>query len=484
MAPKASQSRFSLKVMVHKEEKRVIFAEAGSNFVDTLFSIMTLPMATIVRLLRKCPDEKLKPIGSLNNIYQSLLDLSMNSMSAEENKWMLLNPRTSSYDICRKLKLNINDQEPKLFICKDIDCSRRSGARFSICNLAKCDFCCMMMDREIKYEDSTLEDNCDGGVFVSDLVSYIVTDDLRVMPNSPGSIIKLICELGITAASCLDEMAFDIGFDQILTLVKGALLFKCPLTYMVFPSSPVIQTLVNPRHETSFKPFKSKSSKRLKLKVTMQKSTSKFLFAEADCDFVEFLSGFLEIPLGHMIGQLMNGVSSFESLNNLFQSISNMSVGENINSHTLKDMLLQPQLVHRNLSVNQIFPLSVLRDTTNYCHSYLRLGTFSAYMTRFAKREGLEKEMFCCCNFKDSRVGGRYLKTSAKFILTDDIVITPLTSFSSITLLGKLKVPFDDFEEVKVSIGIDEGLEIFDAALKSVSALTDSILKKIKETEN
>ncbi|KAJ0800262.1 hypothetical protein HanPI659440_Chr03g0100991 [Helianthus annuus] len=295
---------------------------------------------------------------------------------------------------------------------------------------------------------------------------YPLTDDLRVMPNSPGSIIKLISELGITAASCLEEMAFDIGFDQILTLVKGALLFKCPLTYMVFPSSPVIQNLVIPRHETSFKPFKSKSSKRLKLKVTMQKSTSKFLFAEADCDFVEFLFGFLEIPLGHMIGQLMNGVSPFESLNNLFQSISNMSVGEYINSHTLKDMLLQPQLVHRNLSVNQIFPLSVLRDTTNYCHSYLRLGTFSAYMTRFAKREGLEKEMFCCCNFKDSRVGGRYLKTSAKFILTDDIV------------------PFDDFEEVEVSIGIDEGLEIFDAALKSMSALTDSLLKKIKETEN
>ncbi|MFS7917954.1 hypothetical protein Hanom_Chr03g00195261 [Helianthus anomalus] len=146
-------------------------------------------------------------------------------------------------------------------------------------------------------------------------------------------------------------------------------------------------------------------------------------------------------------------------------------------------MLFQPQLVHRNPSVNQIFPLPVLRDTTNYCHSYLRLGTFSAYMTRFTQREGLEKEMFCCCNFKDSRVGGRYLKTSAKFILTDDILITPLTSFSSITLLGKLKVPFDDFEEVEVSIGINEGLEIFDAAQR-ICVSFDGFLTEKKNKGN
>ncbi|KAJ0800261.1 hypothetical protein HanPI659440_Chr03g0100981 [Helianthus annuus] len=63
MAPKASQSRFSLKGMVHKEEKRVIFAEAGSNFVDTLFSIMTLPMATIVTCVN-APTKSLSRLGA------------------------------------------------------------------------------------------------------------------------------------------------------------------------------------------------------------------------------------------------------------------------------------------------------------------------------------------------------------------------------------------------------------------------------------
>ncbi|KAM0036819.1 hypothetical protein Hdeb2414_s0014g00430841 [Helianthus debilis subsp. tardiflorus] len=393
MAPNASQTKFSLKLVINKEEKRVIFAEADNNFVDTLFSIMTLPMATIIRLLRKLPDGTLKPIGSLNNLYQSLLDISINCMSAEENKWMLLNPRTSSHDTCRKLKLNINDEEPtKYFICQDIMCSRCSDACFSTCNLAKCK-CGKTMNQEIKYEDLTgnMRGEGIGGVFVSDLSSYIVTDDLRVMPNSPDSIVQLLCELGITDVSCLEEKQFGIGLDQILNLLAGALLFKHPMTYLVFPTPPIARLLLDPRQETSVNHLTSNETfetlKSFKLKVTMQKSKSKFLFAEADSDFVEFLFGFLQIPLGTMIGDLMDGTSCIENLNNMFKSISSMSVGEGIKSDELKNMLLRSPLVHTNLSVNQIFPLSVLCAPKSYCHSYREKGTMVAYLTPSVERQ-------------------------------------------------------------------------------------------------
>ncbi|KAD4178049.1 hypothetical protein E3N88_26640 [Mikania micrantha] len=423
--------------MVHKKEQRVIFAEADSNFVDTLFSIMTLPLATIVRLLRKVPDEKLKPIGSLNNLYQSLLDLSTNCLSSEENKWLMLNPKTSSHDTCRKLKLNINDEEPtEYYICEAIDCSRRKGVRFSTCNLARCIYCGKMMNKRIKYEDTTVVDNGCSSVFASDLTSFMVTDDLRVTSNSPGSMVQLLCELGIPAVNFLDEMTFDVGLDQILNLLKGAMLFKNPLTYMVFPSSPSILDLVKPGKEILLKHLTAETSKSLTLTVTAQKSSSKCLFADANSDFVEFLFGFLEIPLGYMIGELMNGSSSFESLNNLYSSISSMATGEYIKSFDLKNMLLHPELMHTKLSEKQIFPLSVFRDSNyNYCHTYLECGIFSAYMTHSSRLKGHEKEMLCSCYLKDSRVDGRYLKESAKFMVTDDLVITPLSLLSSITML-------------------------------------------------
>ncbi|KAD4179862.1 hypothetical protein E3N88_28453 [Mikania micrantha] len=443
--------------MVHKKEQRVIFAEADSNFVDTLFSIMTLPLATIVRLLRKVPDEKLKPIGSLNNLYQSLLDLSTNCLSSEENKWLMMYPKTVAHDACRKLRLNINDEEPtEYYICEDIDCSRRYDTRFSTCNLARCKYCGKMMNKRIKYEDTTVVDNGCSGVFASDLTSFMVTDDLRVISNSPGSMVQLLCELGIPAVNFLDEMTFDVGLDQILNLLKGAMLFKNPLTYMVFPSSPSILDLVKPGQEILLKHLTAETSKSLTLTVTTQKSSSKCFFADADSDFVEFLFGFLEIPLGYMIGKLMNGSSSFESLNNLYSSISSMAAGGYIKSQDLMKMLLLPQLVHRYLSDKQIFPLSAFRDPYNYCHSYLECGIFSAYMTRSSQTKGHEKEMFCSCYLKDSRVDERYLKATAKFMVTDDLVITPLSILSSITMLSKLNVPLNDVEVHKVNIGIKE----------------------------
>lgn len=194
-------------------------------------------------------------------------------------------------------------------------------------------------------------------------------------------------------------------------------------------------------------------SKRMTLNVTLQKSTSKFLFAEADSDFVEFLFCFLEIPLGTMIGKLFSGTSSLECLDNLYASICKINVGEGIKSQNLKDILMQPQCL-KYVSTNQIFPL-VYETTISVGHRPF--------------------------TYIDPK--GSYLKSPAKFMLTDDLVITPLSSTSTVALLSNRKVSLNDVEIHKVEIGIEEGLKILQASLNSVSAFTDSILKEISKTK-
>jgi hypothetical protein len=59
----AEEPTVELKVFVDKEKSRVVFAESGKEFVDVLFSFLTLPLGTIVRLLDKqsqagCLDER------------------------------------------------------------------------------------------------------------------------------------------------------------------------------------------------------------------------------------------------------------------------------------------------------------------------------------------------------------------------------------------------------------------------------------------
>ncbi|GKB81163.1 retrovirus-related pol polyprotein from transposon TNT 1-94, partial [Tanacetum coccineum] len=171
-----------------------------------------------------------------------------------------------------------------------------------------------------------------------------------------------------------------IEYGEMLTILKAALFCKYPLTYLVFNGSQLIRELFSPeqgnviQHLT--KNETAKNSKHFTLKVNLQKSTSKFLLAEADEDFADFIFGLLEIPLGTLIG--------------VFCEI-------------------------------------------NY-----------------------DDERCDAITFKDARAQGRYLKTSSKVMLTDDLVITPLSSISTVSVLKRLKVSLDDVEEHNISIGIEE----------------------------
>ncbi|KAI3750871.1 hypothetical protein L2E82_21748 [Cichorium intybus] len=67
-----SEKSVQLKVFVDKEKKKVIFGEAEEDFVDILFSFMTLPLGTIAKLLSKHADS----VGSLTSLYESAVSLS------------------------------------------------------------------------------------------------------------------------------------------------------------------------------------------------------------------------------------------------------------------------------------------------------------------------------------------------------------------------------------------------------------------------
>ncbi|KAL0460633.1 UNVERIFIED_CONTAM: hypothetical protein Slati_0690500 [Sesamum latifolium] len=61
----------SLNLLIDTHGKRVIFAEAGKDFVDFLFHILSLPVGTIVALI---PEQEM--VGSLSNLYKSIENLN------------------------------------------------------------------------------------------------------------------------------------------------------------------------------------------------------------------------------------------------------------------------------------------------------------------------------------------------------------------------------------------------------------------------
>ncbi|KAJ0751912.1 hypothetical protein HanPI659440_Chr09g0318211 [Helianthus annuus] len=121
-------------------------------------------------------------VGSFNNLYQSLKNFPERYLSIKNCKPLLLNPRSLSYDHCRNLKLLLDETEP--YTPEEF---------FQIVD----------------------DGGWDRGVFVSDIATFIVTDDLCVMPYTSATSIRLLTDCGITNKSGLEEIKLDMGRDQV-----------------------------------------------------------------------------------------------------------------------------------------------------------------------------------------------------------------------------------------------------------------------------
>ncbi|KAJ9550875.1 hypothetical protein OSB04_014920 [Centaurea solstitialis] len=479
MASKTTnEAKISIKVLVDTEKNRVVYAEADHNFVDVLFSFMTLPMGAIIRLLEKqADDKKFESLGSLNNLYQGLVDLPVNYFSTEECKFVLLNPASSSYDNCRKLKLNIDDTGPmKYFACYDWNHNYFSKfVVLAISDTTVCQFCDEELPIglcEIRCKYAICGDN-DGslssGVFVSDASNFIVTDDLRVMPYSLESCIQLLKDVGIADANRLEERTVDICREQVLDLLRLSLSFDSSLTHLVLHRTQPFPDFVYGKFDQFDVITKEVASESPKifLEVFLQKSTGKLLFAEAEEDFVEFVFGFLAISLGTVIGTLLDGASSLVCIDNIFKSISNMRVGRHLKSQSAKGSLLKPHYGSEYASENCIFPLKEASFRKVYVGLPGETGRW--WETSFFTFDEYERD--CVIGHVYVPMIGGLLKPSGKFVVADDLVITPPSSVSSSDYLLKLKVPLNDIEQHKVGVGLEEGLRMLKASLQSSSTV-------------
>uniref|UniRef100_A0A0D9W8W0 DUF674 family protein n=1 Tax=Leersia perrieri TaxID=77586 RepID=A0A0D9W8W0_9ORYZ len=94
----------AVKLYIDKEKKKVLFAESDKDFVDVLFSFLTLPLGTIVRILGKQSQ-----IGCLDGLYKSVESLSEDHFQTDACKAMLLRARNAAAIYCNRLKFIIFD---------------------------------------------------------------------------------------------------------------------------------------------------------------------------------------------------------------------------------------------------------------------------------------------------------------------------------------------------------------------------------------
>ncbi|KAK2972216.1 hypothetical protein RJ640_014274 [Escallonia rubra] len=475
----------TLKILVDKAQNKVLFAEAGEEFVDILLSFLTLPLGTIVRLLSMPSDSSQLKFGCLTTLYQSVSALQTEHFWTKVGKDMLLNPRNSAAAQCQKLKIDIDDTaRTKYFMCPDrLYSNRRLLSTFAD---VKCT-CGKLMDiqMELAASDVRLEEST-SGVFVTEKASFIITDDLQIMPNLLGTTVALLSTHGKTDMNVLEERTLKVAVEEVLNLLRGSLLSKMPLTDLVRqgPFSLGIVKSYTGKYLPPTTDSINTNCRRMTVKVLVQKSTKKALHAQVEEDFVDFLFSFLTIPLGSVVS-LLGGECSLRGINNLYNSIRSLDAERHVKSQDLKDMLLEPMLAQKFLCKNQILPIREVEAPPLCCVGGAR------HIYRTDRNSDFPCSSVTCIDPKNPTGGttvvGGFIKGPATFMVTDDLTVTPFSSLSIISALKRLNIPLGDVEEREVSIGMEEALGLLKASLESTSALTDGLslmLQKPKQEKN
>ncbi|KAI8539929.1 hypothetical protein RHMOL_Rhmol09G0220900 [Rhododendron molle] len=162
----SSKEVITLKLLVDTTNNRVLFAEAGKDFIDFLFTLLSLPVGTVVRLLTAK-----SMVGCLGKLYDSVENLSDTYMQPNLSKEVLLKPKVVSTGL--------------------------SG---------------------------------EGGYVKGGVVTYMVMDDLVVIPMSTISGIALLSKFNVTNVASLEEKVVSFGMDEGLKLLKATLHSKMVLT--------------------------------------------------------------------------------------------------------------------------------------------------------------------------------------------------------------------------------------------------------------
>ncbi|KAK0593491.1 hypothetical protein LWI29_037600 [Acer saccharum] len=236
-------SQVKLKLLIDTQSKKVLFAEAGKDFVDFLFYLLSLPVSTVVRLLKNEGE-----VGCLSDLYNSLENLNDTYIQPIQNKTNLLYHKSSLPGSEFPLLLSGADQYSartsttrNVYICStngydsDYDgeedyCSRHASETPNDI----CPNCRGTMSVVVSLVNSSSaaanNTSTSSGGFVKGMVTYMVMDNLEVKPMSTISSLTLLNSFNVQNIGSLEEKFVALDVDEGLKLLKASLECKNVLT--------------------------------------------------------------------------------------------------------------------------------------------------------------------------------------------------------------------------------------------------------------
>ncbi|CAN6236109.1 unnamed protein product [Urochloa humidicola] len=487
-----------VKLFVVKEKKMVLFAESDKEFVDVLFSFLTMPLGTIVRLLGKQSQ-----MGCLDELYKSVEDLNSEYFQTKACKAMLLKPLNAASSHCRRLKINIDDTNPRaVYVCKDTNCCALGDRAFSSVpdTICKC-------GKVMEYAGDRPDDNAktvaagsEIGVFVEGPQKFITTDDLQVAPASTSLLLSLCQKFGVQDPAELEQNILHLNSEKITSLLKRSLTSNQPLTGLHFdvPISPDDATLCMIPENLCPEQVNETEEKlgNVKIKVLQTKINSTVLYTEVGHDFVDLVFGLLSVPLGSIAKTFCQRLPK-GCIGNLYRSVGGSAEG--CMRPDYQRLLLAPELAPFFGSVGsqilQVAESAPKKININSCFTCFKIGGFSnlyrcremyrgayAYCYNSTKTAELCELLDPKSSGAKSGNSGAYVKQAPhSFMVTDDLRVRPLSLDSSLRVVSEAKMQMKELVEKEVTLTKFQVMELQRAALMNRDVLSSVLLPHKKK---
>ncbi|PUZ58100.1 hypothetical protein GQ55_5G482200 [Panicum hallii var. hallii] len=227
----------SMKLLVDRKARRVLFAEAGKDVVDFLFSLLALPVATAVKLVGEG-----SVAGSVGNLYASVDRLDSTYVQPGAAKDALLSPTVllpaggASSSLLRLPEPS--SVEPESFYRCTNTSNGNCRSYITDEHGKSCPTCRCSMTTAAQYLSPARSDQQTAGGaaegLVQGVVTYTVMDNLAVTPMSAISGITLLNTFAVRDLADLQEKTVQLGHDehgrQGLAILKASLESKTVLT--------------------------------------------------------------------------------------------------------------------------------------------------------------------------------------------------------------------------------------------------------------
>ncbi|KAH7352077.1 hypothetical protein KP509_19G028800 [Ceratopteris richardii] len=210
---------FKVKFLVSKEKQKIVYMEAEKEFVDVLLGLLQLPIVSALSFFATSNGESRLQAGSLTTLYSSFQNMNASNFLIEKDELLrppcpplLGNLWTYSTDLSLKPVPALPATVYKcnyLFGCME-SVSATRGANCRTGHKAA-------MEEAIPLDDA---DTPSSNGFVQSYLTFIVSDDLNIMPASTIESIIMLNKLGMKSLADLSSVDGTVSSEQVFELLR------------------------------------------------------------------------------------------------------------------------------------------------------------------------------------------------------------------------------------------------------------------------